>query len=34
MRRVLFLAPLLVFMVLAWYFASALRPARNPQELP
>ena len=26
MRRVLFLAPLLVFMVLAWYFASALRP--------
>ena len=34
MRRVLFLAPLLVFMVLAWYFASALRPDRNPQELP
>ena len=34
MRRVLFLAPLLVFMVLALYFAFALRPDRNPQELP
>jgi cytochrome c biogenesis protein CcmG/thiol:disulfide interchange protein DsbE len=33
-RRVLFLLPLLVFMVLAGYFALALRPDRNPQELP
>jgi cytochrome c biogenesis protein CcmG, thiol:disulfide interchange protein DsbE len=34
MRRALFILPLLLFLVLAGYFALALRPGRNPQELP
>jgi cytochrome c biogenesis protein CcmG/thiol:disulfide interchange protein DsbE len=34
MRRALFTLPLLLFLVLAGYFALALRPGRNPQELP
>jgi cytochrome c biogenesis protein CcmG, thiol:disulfide interchange protein DsbE len=34
MRRVLFLLPLLLFLVLAGYFALALRPDRDPQALP
>ena len=34
MRRALFILPLLLFLVLAGYFAMALRPGRNPQELP
>jgi cytochrome c biogenesis protein CcmG/thiol:disulfide interchange protein DsbE len=34
MRRALFVLPLLLFLVLAGYFALALRPGRNPQELP
>jgi cytochrome c biogenesis protein CcmG/thiol:disulfide interchange protein DsbE len=34
MRRALFILPLLLFLVLAGYFAIALRPGRNPQELP
>jgi cytochrome c biogenesis protein CcmG/thiol:disulfide interchange protein DsbE len=34
MRRALFILPLLLFLMLAGYFALALRPGRNPQELP
>jgi cytochrome c biogenesis protein CcmG, thiol:disulfide interchange protein DsbE len=34
MRRALFILPLLLFLVLAGYFALALRPGRNPQDLP
>jgi cytochrome c biogenesis protein CcmG, thiol:disulfide interchange protein DsbE len=34
MRRALFILPLLLFLVLAGYFTLALRPGRNPQELP
>jgi cytochrome c biogenesis protein CcmG, thiol:disulfide interchange protein DsbE len=34
MRRALFILPFLLFLVLAGYFALALRPGRNPQELP
>jgi cytochrome c biogenesis protein CcmG, thiol:disulfide interchange protein DsbE len=34
MRRALFILPLALFLVLAGYFALALRPGRNPQELP
>jgi cytochrome c biogenesis protein CcmG/thiol:disulfide interchange protein DsbE len=33
-RRVLFLLPLVLFMVLAGYFALALRPGYDPQTLP
>jgi cytochrome c biogenesis protein CcmG, thiol:disulfide interchange protein DsbE len=34
MRRVLFLLPLVSFLVLAGYFALALRPGYDPQTLP
>jgi len=34
MRRVLFLLPVVLFLVLAGYFALALRPDRDPHELP
>lgn len=34
MRRVVFLLPLVLFMVLVGYFALALRPGYNPQTLP
>jgi cytochrome c biogenesis protein CcmG/thiol:disulfide interchange protein DsbE len=34
MRRALFILPLLLFLVLAGYFALALRPDRDPHELP
>jgi cytochrome c biogenesis protein CcmG/thiol:disulfide interchange protein DsbE len=34
MRRALYLLPLVLFMVLAGYFALALRPGYNPQTLP
>ena len=34
MRRLVFLLPLLVFLILAAYFALSLRPGRDPQELP
>jgi cytochrome c biogenesis protein CcmG/thiol:disulfide interchange protein DsbE len=34
MRRALFVLPLLLFLVLAGYFALALRPDRDPHELP
>ena len=34
MRRALFLLPLVLFMVLAGYFALALRPSYDPQALP
>ena len=34
MRRILFLVPLVLFLVLAGYFALALRPGYDPQTLP
>jgi cytochrome c biogenesis protein CcmG/thiol:disulfide interchange protein DsbE len=34
MRRVLFLLPVALFLVLAGYFALALRPDHDPHELP
>src|SRR5579883_3362363 len=34
MRRLIFLAPLALFIVLAGYFALALRSGRDPQALP
>lgn len=34
MRRVLYLVPLLLFIVLAGYFVLALRPGYDPHELP
>jgi cytochrome c biogenesis protein CcmG/thiol:disulfide interchange protein DsbE len=34
MRRALFLLPVLLFLVLAGYFALALRPERDPHVLP
>jgi cytochrome c biogenesis protein CcmG, thiol:disulfide interchange protein DsbE len=34
MRRLVYLLPVLLFGVLAAYFAAALRPGYNPQELP
>ncbi len=34
MRRVFFLLPLVLFLVLAGYFALALRPGYDPQTLP
>ena len=34
MRRALYLLPLVLFMVLAGYFALALRPGYDPQTLP
>ena len=34
MRRVLYLLPMLLFLVLAGYFALALRPNHDPHELP
>lgn len=34
MRRALFLLPVLLFLVLAGYFALALRPDHDPHELP
>jgi len=34
MRRLVFLAPLALFIILAVYFALALRPGRDPTELP
>ena len=34
MRRVLFILPLLSFLMLAGYFALALRPGHDPHELP
>ncbi len=34
MRRLIFLAPLALFIVLAGYFALALRPGRDPSALP
>jgi cytochrome c biogenesis protein CcmG/thiol:disulfide interchange protein DsbE len=34
MRRMLFLLPVLMFMLLAGYFALALRPDHDPHELP
>jgi cytochrome c biogenesis protein CcmG/thiol:disulfide interchange protein DsbE len=34
MRRVLFLLPLVLFLVLVGYFALALRPGYDPQTLP
>jgi cytochrome c biogenesis protein CcmG/thiol:disulfide interchange protein DsbE len=34
MRRALFLLPIALFLVLAGYFALALRPDRDPHELP
>jgi cytochrome c biogenesis protein CcmG/thiol:disulfide interchange protein DsbE len=33
-RRILFLVPLVLFLVLAGYFALALRPGYDPQTLP
>src|ERR1700678_4048575 len=34
MRRILFLLPIVLFLTLAGYFALALRPDRDPKELP
>jgi cytochrome c biogenesis protein CcmG/thiol:disulfide interchange protein DsbE len=34
MRRLIFLLPLALFLIVAGYFALSLRPGRNPQELP
>jgi cytochrome c biogenesis protein CcmG/thiol:disulfide interchange protein DsbE len=34
MRRLLYLIPLVLFLVVAGYFALSLRPGRDPQELP
>ncbi len=34
MRRLLFILPALLFLVLTGYFALALRPGRDPHELP
>ena len=34
MRRLLYLLPLILFVVLAGYFVLALRPDRDPSELP
>jgi len=34
MRRLLFILPVLFFLVLCGYFALALRPDRDPRELP
>jgi cytochrome c biogenesis protein CcmG/thiol:disulfide interchange protein DsbE len=34
MRRLIYLLPALLFLVLAGYFALALRPGYDPQELP
>ncbi len=34
MRRLIFLLPLVLFLVLAGYFAVSLRPGHDPQELP
>jgi cytochrome c biogenesis protein CcmG, thiol:disulfide interchange protein DsbE len=34
MRRLLFILPVLLFLVLAGYFALALQPSYNPKELP
>lgn len=34
MRRLLFILPVLLFLVLAGYFAWALQPGYNPKELP
>jgi cytochrome c biogenesis protein CcmG/thiol:disulfide interchange protein DsbE len=34
MRRLVFLIPLVLFLVLAAYFALSLRPGLDPQELP
>ena len=34
MRRLLYLLPALIFLVLAGYFAVSLRPDRDPRELP
>ncbi len=34
MRRAIYLLPLILFLVIAGYFALSLRPGRDPQELP
>jgi cytochrome c biogenesis protein CcmG/thiol:disulfide interchange protein DsbE len=34
MRRLIFLIPLVLFLVVAGYFAISLRPGHDPQELP